>query len=68
MSDVNATVECLRDGKMIASYPFLCPATAAHPAVPDRAVLIGEAKRNLAEQGIVRPPFNYEGIEFEIRY
>jgi hypothetical protein len=68
MGDANVIVECLRDGKVIASYPFLCPGTADRSATPDKAALIEEAKEKLVEQGFVRPPFGYKGIEFKIRY
>lgn len=58
-------VDCLRDGKLIRTYDFLCPASLATPSSPDSEELILEAKGNLSTEGLAIPP--YEGIQFKVR-
>ena len=60
---VTIFVDCLRDGKVIRTYDFLCPATLAKPPVlPSNDHLIEEAKTNLSNEGLAMPPF--AGITF----
>jgi hypothetical protein len=61
---VRKIVDCLRDGKVIASYSLSYAVTLGPSAPPD---LIKEAKENLIRQGLVNPPFDFTGIEFRIR-
>jgi hypothetical protein len=63
--DTKIYVDCLRDGKLIRTYDFLCPASLAAPASPDGEELILEAKGNLSTEGLAIPP--YEGIKFKVR-
>lgn len=66
MSDlVMNIVNCLgRDGKLIAAYQL--PHAKTHdPSVPPSSEsLIADAKTNLTNEGLARPP--YDGIKFDI--
>ena len=62
--DITMYVDCLRDGKLIRTYDFLCPASLASPATPDGEQLILGAKGNLSMEGLANPPF--EGIKFRV--
>jgi hypothetical protein len=65
MSDlVTVTVNCRRDGKLIAAYPISYAVTLGPSAPPSRESFIAEAKANLTNEGLARPP--YEGIQFEV--
>jgi len=61
---VRKIVDCLRDGKVIASYPLSYAVTIGPSTPPD---LIKEAKESLIHQGLVKPPFDFTGIEFRVR-
>jgi hypothetical protein len=63
-SGVKMYVDCLREGKLIRTYDFLCPASQAVPATPDGEHLILEAKGNLSMEGLANPP--YEGMKFRV--
>ncbi len=58
-------VDCLRDGKLIRTYDFLCPATLGPSAPPTDEQLILQAKGNISTEGLAAPPF--EGIKFKVR-
>ena len=58
-------VDCLRDGMLIRTYDFLCPATLGPSAPPADEQLILQAKDNLSTERLAAPPF--EGIKFEVR-
>ncbi len=57
-------VDCVRNGEVIASYRLGCGITLGPSTPPD---LIREAKESLINQGLVKPPFDFAGIEFKIR-
>ena len=61
---VTKIVDCVRDGEVIASYPFSWARTLG-PSSPPPKELIDEAKSNLSIERKAAPPF--EGITFEIR-
>jgi hypothetical protein len=61
---VTKIVDCLRNGEVIASYPLSYGITLGPSAQPD---LIKEARESLVNQGLVKPPFDFTGIEFRIR-
>ena len=63
-SVVKKTVDCVRDGKVIASYRLSYGVTIGPSAPPD---LIKEARDTLINQGLVKPPFDFTGISFKIR-
>jgi hypothetical protein len=58
-------VDCLRDQKIIASYPLSWGITIGPSSPPSRNQLIDEAKTNLVSERLAKPPF--DGIEFRIR-
>jgi hypothetical protein len=62
---VTKIVDCMRDGKVIASYPLSWARTRGPSPPPPRKKLIDEAKSNLSVERKAAPPF--EGITFEIR-
>jgi hypothetical protein len=64
-SEATVYVDCLRDGKLVRTYVFLCPASLAAPALPDGERVVLEAKENLSTEGLAKPPF--EGIKFTVR-
>jgi hypothetical protein len=59
-------VDCMRDGRVIASYAFGYGETAGPSMPPSHQSLITEAKTNLTDQAIAYPP--YAGIEFNVRW
>jgi hypothetical protein len=61
---VTKIVDCVRNGEVIASYRLGYGITLGPSTPPD---LIGEAKENLINQGLIKPPFDFEGIKFRIR-
>jgi hypothetical protein len=63
--DTTIYADCLRDGKVIRTYDFLCPATLGPSAPPSNEQLISEAKNNLSNERLAAPPF--EGITFQVR-
>lgn len=65
MGDTTIYVDCLRDGKLIMTYDFLCPATLGPSAPPADEQLILQAKGNLSAERLATPPF--EGIKFRVR-
>ena len=59
-------VICRRDGDVIAEY-FFGYAQAIEPGpLPERNELIGEAKVNLTNERIARPP--YDNVTFDVHY
>jgi hypothetical protein len=66
MSDVlQVLVDCIRDGKIIASYQLGIPGSLIFDPVIDRPKLEYEAKGNLSNDRLAFPP--YAGITFNIR-
>lgn len=63
--DTTIYVNCLRDGKVIRTYDFLCPATLGPSAPQSDEQLILQAKTSLSTEGLAAPPF--EGIKFQVR-
>jgi hypothetical protein len=64
-NDMTIYVDCLRDGKLIRTYDFLCPASLGlPPSPPPHEQLILEAKGNLSSERLATPPF--EGIKFKV--
>jgi hypothetical protein len=63
---VTKIVECVRNGEVIASYPLSYGKTLGPSAPPSTGALIEEAKKNLINEGIVKPPFDFTEIEFKI--
>jgi len=61
---VKKIVDCVRSGTVIASYPLSYAVTIGPLAPPD---LIKEARESLIIQGLVKPPFDFTGIDFRIR-
>jgi hypothetical protein len=61
-----AIVGCKRDGKSIASYKFGYGGALLTGPVPPADKLIADAKDNLLNDRIARPP--YHGITFEVRF
>ena len=61
---VTKIVDCVRNGEVIASCPLSYGITLGPSAQPD---LIKEAKESLINQGLVKPSFDFTGIEFKIR-
>lgn len=65
-NDLTIYVDCLRDGRLIRTYDFLCPASLAFPPLPPAdEKLILEAKSNLTTERLATPP--YAGIKFQVR-
>jgi hypothetical protein len=64
---VTKIVDCIRGGQVIASYTFRYAITQGPSSPPSREALIDEAKANLSNELIVKPPFDFSGIEFKIR-
>ena len=64
---VMKVVDCVRNGEVIASYPLPSPITLGPSSPPSTGELIEIAQRNLIDQGLVKPPFDFTGIEFKIR-
>ena len=64
---VTKIVECVRNGEVIAAYPLSYGITLGRSSPPSSGALIEEAKTNLINQGFVKPPFDFSGIEFKIR-
>jgi hypothetical protein len=64
--DVTIFVDCMRDGELIRTYDFLCPASQAGPPVlpPDESFIV-QAKTNLSYERLAAPPF--AEIKFVIR-
>lgn len=58
------TVDCLRNGELIASYPLSYAITIVPSVPPD---LIEEAKASLIHEGVIKPPFDFSGMAFRIR-
>jgi hypothetical protein len=61
---VKKIVDCIRNGKVIASYHLAYGITLGPSSPPD---LIAAAKDNLINDGFVKPPFDFTGLEFRIR-
>jgi hypothetical protein len=59
-------IDCIRDGKIFASYDFGYGVTAWPSVLPAQEGLIDEAKTNLSSMGVAAPP--YAGITFKVRY
>ncbi len=57
-------VDCIRNGQVIASYKLGYETTIGPSATPD---LIATAKENLINEELVKPPFDWSGIDFKIR-
>ncbi len=69
MSVRKVFVDCVKDGSLIATYPFSYDETLAlldKTPPPHSSGLIEGAKTNLTDERKAFPP--YEGIEFKIRY
>ncbi len=66
MSVKTIWVDCIRDGKVIASYDFGFGVTVGPSALPAQEGLIDDAKNNLVSMGLAKPPF--AGITFKVRY
>jgi hypothetical protein len=60
-----AVVECIRDGRVIATYSLGIPKTAGPSSPPSKAEIEKEAKLSLSNEGLASPPF--EGITFKVR-
>jgi hypothetical protein len=58
-------VDCFLNGQIIASYDFTHGTTLAPASPPTKERLIEEAKLNMIDMNIAKPPFF--GIEFEVR-
>jgi hypothetical protein len=57
-NDTAIYVDCLRDGMLIRTYDFLCPASLVLPAPPPAdETLIHEEKGNLSIERLAAPPF-----------
>lgn len=64
--DITIFVDCSRDGKIIMTYDFLCPASlAAPPVLPPNDDFVKQAKTNLTTERLAVPP--YAGMTFRIR-
>lgn len=64
--DITIFVDCSRDGNVIRTYDFLCPASsAAPPVLPPSDHFIEQAKTNLTNERLAVPP--YAGMTFKIR-
>jgi len=64
--DITIFVDCKRDGEVIRTYDFLCPASQASPPVlPPDDHFIEQAKTNLSNERLAAPPF--AGMKFIIR-
>jgi len=61
---IKKIVDCVIHGRTIASYPFGYAVTLGPSEPPD---LIQEAKECLANDGLVRPPFDFSSVEFRFR-
>ena len=61
---VTVFVNCRRAGKLIASYPLSYGVTAGPSVPPSSDMFIAEAKMNLTNERLARPP--YDDIQFEI--
>jgi hypothetical protein len=65
MSDlVTVIVNCRRGGELIATYPLSYAKTLGPSLPPTPESLIEEAKMNLSNQRLARPPF--EDIQFQV--
>jgi hypothetical protein len=65
-SDITIFVDCMRDGKIIRTYDFRCPASlGAPPVLPPHDHFIEHAKTNLSTEQLAAPPF--AGMKFVIR-
>lgn len=58
-------VDCVHDGRVIASYQFGYGETTAPTAPPTHQSLVAKAKTNLTNERLAFPP--YDGIEFKVR-
>jgi hypothetical protein len=63
--DTTIFVDCFRDGTLMRTYDFLCPATLGPTTPPRDEDLILEAKNNLSTERLAAPP--YDGIRFVVR-
>jgi hypothetical protein len=61
---VKKIVDCLRGGQVIGSYPLTYVITDVPSDPPD---LIKEARDSLILEGVIKPPFDFAGIEYRIR-
>jgi hypothetical protein len=64
-SVVPVMVDCWRDGKLLVSYEMGYARTLGPTVPPPDEGFITEAKDNLTNAGLARPP--YEGISFKVR-
>jgi hypothetical protein len=58
-------VDCFRDGTLIRTYDFLCPATVGPTTPPRDEELISLARTNLSNERLATFPF--DGIRFVVR-
>lgn len=65
MSVRHVFIDCLKHGKVIASYPIGIPIALLPGAPPDTKKLEEEAKSQLTTDRIAFPP--YEGITCQMR-
>jgi len=59
-------VDCVRDGRVIASYDFAYGETIGPSQPPGHQQFVAGAKENLTSLGVAFPP--YAGIEFKVRW
>jgi hypothetical protein len=59
-------VDCVREGKIIATYDFGYGETIGPSARPSHETVVNSARSNLTSERIAFPP--YAGIEFKVRW